>query len=119
MRANDSPPGSPAVSTRTELRQLIETLLPGDSELSSFILQQFPRIIESLRPGLSRLAKIELLLDQAEHAQLLRHLRELGVIVQPTGERANVLKMKPPMCLSIAAADFFADTLERVLSTGW
>lgn len=78
MRANDSPPGPPAVSTRTELRQLIETLLPGDSELSSFILQQFPRIIESLRPGLSRLAKIELLLDQADHAQLLRYLRELG-----------------------------------------
>jgi 4-aminobutyrate aminotransferase-like enzyme/Ser/Thr protein kinase RdoA (MazF antagonist) len=46
-------------------------------------------------------------------------LRELGLIVQPTGERANVLKMKPPMCLTRESADFYVDTLERVLSEGW
>ena len=27
-------------------------------------------------------------------------MRELGVIVQPTGDRQNVLKMKPPMCIT-------------------
>ena len=46
-------------------------------------------------------------------------MRELGLIVQPTGERANVLKMKPPMCLTQASADFYVDMLERVLSEGW
>jgi 4-aminobutyrate aminotransferase-like enzyme len=27
-----------------------------------------------------------------------------------------VLKIKPPLCLTIESADFFADALERVLS---
>jgi 4-aminobutyrate aminotransferase-like enzyme len=54
-----------------------------------------------------------------ETAAICERLRELGVIVQPTGDHVNVLKMKPPMCISIASADFFVDMLERVLITGW
>jgi 4-aminobutyrate aminotransferase-like enzyme/Ser/Thr protein kinase RdoA (MazF antagonist) len=46
-------------------------------------------------------------------------LRELGVVVQPTGERANVLKLKPPMCLTAASADFVLECLETVLRDGW
>jgi 4-aminobutyrate aminotransferase-like enzyme len=46
-------------------------------------------------------------------------LRELGVIVQPTGERANVLKLKPPMCLSPQSTDFVVECLETVLRDGW
>ena len=44
----------------------------------------------------------------AECYAICDRLRELGVIVQPTGERANVLKMKPPMCLTLEAADLLA-----------
>ena len=55
----------------------------------------------------------------AETAGICERLRELGVIVQPTGDRQNVLKMKPPMCLTRESADFFADMLDRVLRTGW
>lgn len=55
----------------------------------------------------------------AETAAICERMRELGVIVQPTGDRMNVLKMKPPMCLTRASADFFVDMLERVLDTGW
>jgi 4-aminobutyrate aminotransferase-like enzyme/Ser/Thr protein kinase RdoA (MazF antagonist) len=55
----------------------------------------------------------------AETAAICERMRELGVIVQPTGDRMNVLKMKPPMCLSTTSADFFVDMLDRVLSTGW
>ncbi len=55
----------------------------------------------------------------AETAAICERMRELGVIVQPTGDRMNVLKMKPPMCLSVEAADFFVDMLDRVLTTGW
>jgi 4-aminobutyrate aminotransferase-like enzyme len=46
-------------------------------------------------------------------------MRELGVIVQPTGERMNVLKIKPPLCIPLEDADLFADTLDRVLTEGW
>ena len=55
----------------------------------------------------------------AECYAICDRLRQLGVIVQPTGERANVLKMKPPMCLTREAADFYVDQLERVLVEGW
>ncbi|HEU5392562.1 MAG TPA: aminotransferase class III-fold pyridoxal phosphate-dependent enzyme [Streptosporangiaceae bacterium] len=46
-------------------------------------------------------------------------LRELGVIMQPTSDRMCVLKIKPPLCLDVAGADFFADALDRVLTEGW
>lgn len=55
----------------------------------------------------------------AETAAICERMRELGVIVQPTGDRQNVLKMKPPMCITRASADFFVDILDRVLTTGW
>ncbi|WP_319433652.1 aminotransferase [Mycobacterium sp. RTGN5] len=54
-----------------------------------------------------------------ETAAICERLRELGVIVQPTGDRQNVLKVKPPMCITRESADFFVDMLDRVLSTGW
>jgi len=44
---------------------------------------------------------------------------ELGVIIQPTSDRMCVLKIKPPLCLDVAGADFFADALDRVLAEGW
>ncbi len=55
----------------------------------------------------------------AETAAICERMRELGVIVQPTGDRQNVLKMKPPMCITRESADFFVDMLERVLRTGF
>ena len=55
----------------------------------------------------------------AETAGICERMRELGVIVQPTGDRQNVLKMKPPMCITRESADFFVDMLDRVLSTGF
>ena len=49
---------------------------------------------------------------------ICERMRELGVIVQPTGERMNVLKIKPPLCIPAEDADRFADTLDRVLTDG-
>ncbi|NKX55730.1 aminotransferase [Arthrobacter mobilis] len=54
-----------------------------------------------------------------ETAAICNRLRELGVIVQPTGDRQNVLKVKPPLCFTRDSARFFVDTLEEVLSNGW
>ena len=55
----------------------------------------------------------------AECYAVCDRLRELGVVVQPTGERANVLKIKPPMCLTAQSADFVMECLETVLRDGW
>ena len=52
----------------------------------------------------------------AEAARICDALLAEGCIVQPTGDHKNVLKIKPPLCLTIEAADFFADALERALS---
>ncbi|PDT17025.1 hypothetical protein CO670_09835 [Rhizobium sp. J15] len=54
-----------------------------------------------------------------ETTAICDRLLELGVIMQPTGDHQNVLKIKPPLCLSIENADFFADMLEKVLEEGW
>ena len=31
----------------------------------------------------------------------------------------NILKTKPPLCIDIEGADFYVDTLDRVLTEGW
>jgi len=54
-----------------------------------------------------------------ETAAICDRLLELGVIMQPTGDHQNVLKIKPPLCLTEESADFFVDMLDRVLSTGF
>lgn len=60
-------------------------------------------------------------LEPATHetAAICDRLLELGVIMQPTGDHQNVLKIKPPLCVTAESADYFADALDRVLSTGW
>lgn len=54
-----------------------------------------------------------------ETSAICDRMRELGVIVQPTSDRQCVLKIKPPLGIGVADADFFADTLDRVLAEGW
>lgn len=75
--------------------------------------------------GLGLYLGLELIRDEDrtpatdEAAAICERARELGVVVQPTGDGANVLKVKPPLVLTVAEADLLADTLERVLTTGW
>lgn len=54
-----------------------------------------------------------------ETAAICDRLLQLGVLMQPTGDYLNVLKIKPPLCLTRDSADFFADMLARVLEEGW
>jgi len=54
-----------------------------------------------------------------ETEAICNRLLELGVIMQPTGDHQNVLKIKPPLCLDAAASDFFVAMLGEVLTTGW
>jgi 4-aminobutyrate aminotransferase-like enzyme/Ser/Thr protein kinase RdoA (MazF antagonist) len=51
-----------------------------------------------------------------ETAELCDRMLDLGVVVQPTGDHLNILKIKPPLCLDTAAADFFADMLDVALT---
>jgi 4-aminobutyrate aminotransferase-like enzyme len=51
----------------------------------------------------------------AEAEALCERLRERGVIVQPTGDHMNVLKIKPPLCIDAPAAGFLADRLDEAL----
>ncbi|MBW8765697.1 MAG: aminotransferase class III-fold pyridoxal phosphate-dependent enzyme, partial [Geodermatophilales bacterium] len=66
---------------------------------------------------------VELVRDRAtlepateETAAVCERMLRLGVVVQPTGEWLSVLKVKPPMCMTRESADFFVDTLDRVLT---
>lgn len=51
-----------------------------------------------------------------ETAELCDRMLDLGVVVQPTGDHLNILKIKPPLCIDTSAADFFADMLDLALS---
>ncbi|MGW0838911.1 aminotransferase [Streptomyces sp. NPDC002787] len=66
---------------------------------------------------------LELVRDRAglepateETAELCDRMLDLGVIVQPTGDHLNILKIKPPLCIDTTAADFFADMLDLALA---
>jgi 4-aminobutyrate aminotransferase-like enzyme/Ser/Thr protein kinase RdoA (MazF antagonist) len=54
-----------------------------------------------------------------ETAAICDRMLELGVIIQPTGDHLNILKTKPPLCIDIEGADYYVDTLDRVLTEGW
>jgi 4-aminobutyrate aminotransferase-like enzyme/Ser/Thr protein kinase RdoA (MazF antagonist) len=54
-----------------------------------------------------------------ETSAICERMLELGVIIAPTGDHMNILKTKPPLCIDIESADFYVDTLDRVLTEGW
>jgi 4-aminobutyrate aminotransferase-like enzyme/Ser/Thr protein kinase RdoA (MazF antagonist) len=54
-----------------------------------------------------------------ETAAICERLLDLGIIVQPTGDHLNILKIKPPLCLDYESASFFVAMLDKVLSEGW
>ena len=54
-----------------------------------------------------------------EALAICERLRELGAIVQPTGDAYNVLKVKPPLCIDEAGADHLVAALERTLREGF
>ncbi|MFD6517733.1 aminotransferase [Rhodococcus sp. NPDC060176] len=54
-----------------------------------------------------------------EAMAICQRMLDYGVLVQPTGDRMCILKVKPPLCLDETGADFFVDTLDRVLTEGY
>jgi alanine-glyoxylate transaminase / (R)-3-amino-2-methylpropionate-pyruvate transaminase len=51
-----------------------------------------------------------------ETLDVLEHARELGVLLGKGGLDGNVLRIKPPMCITAADADFALDVLDRALT---
>ena len=54
-----------------------------------------------------------------EALAICERMLELGVVIQPTGDGNNVLKVKPPLCLTRESADVVAEVLARTLAEGW
>jgi 4-aminobutyrate aminotransferase-like enzyme/Ser/Thr protein kinase RdoA (MazF antagonist) len=74
--------------------------------------------------GLGLYLGVELVRDRetlepatAEAALICERMLQEGVIVQPTGDGKNVLKIKPPLCITRQSADRFVDALDLVLAT--
>ncbi|OCP07939.1 MULTISPECIES: aminotransferase [unclassified Ensifer] len=126
--------GSPVSSVvgQTVLDLLTEERLPENARVVGGYLkarlealgQRFPLI--GAVHGMGLYLGVEFVRDREtlvpateETAAICDRLLDLGVIMQPTGDHLNVLKIKPPLCLTKESADFFADMLGRVLEEGW
>ena len=54
-----------------------------------------------------------------EALAICERMLELGVVIQPTGDGNNVLKVKPPLCITRGSADHVVAALDRTLAEGW
>ena len=51
----------------------------------------------------------------AETAVVFERLKDMGVLIGKGGLHGNVFRIKPPMCFTVADADFLADSLDACL----
>ena len=80
------------------------------------------RLIGDVR-GMGLMLAIELVRDRstkepakAETLQVLESAREMGVLIGKGGIDGNVIRIKPPMCITAEDADFALDVLHRALA---
>ncbi|MDI2098781.1 aminotransferase [Ruicaihuangia caeni] len=108
-----------------------EGLQQNASEVGAYLIGEVERLARH-QPmigavhGMGLYVGIELVRDRdtlepakEETARICERLLELGVIMQATSERQNVLKVKPPLCLDRESVDHFVAMLDRVLTEGW
>lgn len=55
--------------------------------------------------------------DGKKAARIVNDLREAPVLISACGANANILKTRPPRVFTAENLDFFADRLDKVLST--
>jgi alanine-glyoxylate transaminase/(R)-3-amino-2-methylpropionate-pyruvate transaminase len=53
----------------------------------------------------------------SETLELMERCKERGLLLGKGGLFGNVLRIKPPMCLSVDDADFLVDCLDECLSS--
>ncbi len=97
-------------------RELGHRLLDGLSEL-----KQTHRLIGDVR-GRGLMVGVELVSDPKtktpatqETANVLERCKDLGLLLGKGGFSGNVLRIKPPMCLTEADVDFLLTVLDRAL----
>jgi len=85
-------------------------------------LQSRHRIIGEVR-GLGLMLGVELVADRETRApavlqtlEVLEGAREMGVLVGKGGLEGNVLRIKPPMCITVEDAEFAVDVLDRAIA---
>lgn len=86
-------------------------------------LQQEHALIGDVR-GMGLMVGVELVTDRAtkepakaETLQVLEQARQMGVLLGKGGLEGNVLRIKPPMCITAADVDFALDVLDRALAS--
>jgi alanine-glyoxylate transaminase/(R)-3-amino-2-methylpropionate-pyruvate transaminase len=84
-------------------------------------LQRRRRLIGDVR-GMGLMLGVELVRDRVtkepareETLAIMEHARELGVLLGKGGLEGNVLRIKPPMCLTAADVDFALEVLDLAL----
>jgi alanine-glyoxylate transaminase/(R)-3-amino-2-methylpropionate-pyruvate transaminase len=85
-------------------------------------LQSRHRLIGEVR-GLGLMLGVELVADRETRApavlqtlEVLERAREMGVLVGKGGLEGNVLRIKPPMCITVEDAEFAVDVLDRAIA---
>jgi 4-aminobutyrate aminotransferase-like enzyme len=85
-------------------------------------LQRRHALIGDVR-GMGLFLGVELVRDratlepaQAEASHIVNRLREIGVLAGTDGPFHNVIKLRPPLCLTPAEADLLLEVLDGVLS---
>ena len=78
--------------------------------------------IEEVR-GKGLMVGVELVKDRdtkehasAETLQVFERAKDLGLLMGKGGLKGNVLRIKPPMCLTAEDVDFVAEVLDQALS---
>ncbi|MGZ8413393.1 MAG: aspartate aminotransferase family protein [Gemmatirosa sp.] len=86
-------------------------------------LQQAHRLVGDVR-GMGLMLGVELVRDRAtkepakqETLDVLEAMREAGALIGKGGLDGNVLRIKPPMCLTAADVDFALDALDQALAS--
>ena len=80
------------------------------------------RLVGDVR-GMGLMLGVELVTDREtkhpakqETLEVMEHAREMGVLLGKGGLDGNVLRVKPPMCLSAADVDFALEVLDAALT---
>jgi alanine-glyoxylate transaminase / (R)-3-amino-2-methylpropionate-pyruvate transaminase len=85
-------------------------------------LQELHRIIGDVR-GLGLMLGVELVDPvtrapaPAQTLDVLEAAREMGVLLGKGGLEGNVLRIKPPLCITVADVDFALDVLDRAFTS--
>jgi alanine-glyoxylate transaminase/(R)-3-amino-2-methylpropionate-pyruvate transaminase len=86
-------------------------------------LQRAHPLIGDVR-GMGLMLGVELVRDRAtkepakqETLDVLEAMRETGALIGKGGLEGNVLRIKPPMCITAADVDFALEALDHALTT--